>query len=164
MSREKRQGKVWTYAGVLEILCAIVLLIISSSMRNEYKYSYSSDYRISCKVVTIIGVACAVSGAIDLVFGVYQLSKVGQQPYEMDPASNANLMTCPDCRQAVSRNAKRCPHCGAELEAYIAMMEKNRAKEELWYCGDCGFPNGGEEDICSFCGKKRGGESAGNKQ
>lgn len=33
--------------------------------------------------------------------------------------------------------------------------KKSDEKEALWYCSECGFPNGAEEKVCSYCGKQR---------
>lgn len=39
---------------------------------------------------------------------------------------------CPDCDWGVSRSAKACPHCGADLESFPALSDEEREEREKW--------------------------------
>lgn len=40
------------------------------------------------------------------------------------------LINCPSCKKSVSTDAKRCPHCGRNIEAYIKTRDANKPHEK----------------------------------
>ncbi len=40
----------------------------------------------------------------------------GNENTHTPKSENNNLITCPDCKKEISRNAEACPHCGARLK------------------------------------------------
>lgn len=70
--------------------------------------------------------------------------------------------TCPDCRQAIPRDAKFCPHCGHHVLVFMQCTQcgKNLSPNAR-FCSRCGQPvaQGKPAVRCSHCGAENLSES-----
>ena len=49
----------------------------------------------------------------------------GNENTHTPKSENNNLITCPDCKKEISRNAEACPHCGAPNKALSSKKSLN---------------------------------------
>ena len=64
------------------------------------------------------------------------------------------LITCPSCGKAVSDEAKKCVHCGAELKSDSDDSRKDEEEDVIATCPDCGgLLYDTSEEACPYCGR-----------
>lgn len=136
----KKRGKWGIVAGIGGMILGVMLLAAAETMKEDYRYYFSSDYQTGAEMFTLLAWVVIISGGLDLGFGFFNLVKAGEAttgtgtyPAAYGSPTYSNLMTCPDCGGMVSRSAKLCPHCGSDVAAQIQAQyeqEQRRRQEE----------------------------------
>ena len=103
----KGKGVGLIISAISGIILAVIFFTVASD-KEELRYYLDEDYRMLMTIFNAGGWVLVVTGVVEFIAGLVLIAN-GENEEEW---ANSNLVTCPDCRKSISRQAESCPHCG----------------------------------------------------
>lgn len=163
MNNNKR--KVFAIIGAMLIIIGVIMFIVSATQlykvqttTTHWAEGFMQDYQartnatnsIPCYMFMVLSIVMIIAGIIMLCIKPKSNTVLISNNYNSVGTANNSIpiMSCPNCKRAVSINDKFCKTCGFSLE------QINQASISKIICPNCGQVNDGSGKFCIKCGNE----------